>query len=404
MKNNAVCPGLVILALASAALALSTVYEKPRTFKASDLLKPSQIEGPHFKVAEVVPTDGYLYVFSVTTDYGPLEAEGKSLLLMRLNEVRALAELDEVSKSRVFLEAAGNSVLNVGKGAVEAVKDPVATVKGLGGGLKRFGTNLGRKAKQASGSAVSGGEKGGDIGGVANSVLGINAAARKWAQKVGVDPYTTNPILKKALSDIGQIDAAGTIAAKVAVPIPSAVTATATVGNLVWAKDPDALLKENEKKMRALGVTNDVIKKLYQSKGFTLTLHTRLAAALSEVKAKGSADYVGAAAEAVTEREALFFVESAEMLKRFHEKYPVVELLTDSRALVAKTGAGRAAVLLPVDWIQWTEAYEKALREGGERARKEIEAAKLEMQLAGRMSETAKKETEGLGWEVVELF
>jgi len=404
MKNNAVCPGLVILALASAALALSTVYEKPRTFRASEVLTPSQIEGPHFKVAEAVPTDGYLYVFSVTTDYGPLEAEGKSLLLVRLNEVRALAELDEVSKSQVFLEAAGNSVLNVGKGAVEAVKDPVATVKGLGGGLKRFGTNLGRKAKQATESAASGGEKGGDIGGVANSVLGINAAARKWAQKVGVDPYTTNPILKKALSDIGQIDAAGTIAAKVAVPIPTAVTATATVGNLVWAKDPDALLKENEEKMRALGVIDDVIRKLYQSKGFTLTLHTRLAGALSEVKAKGSADYVAAAAEAVTEREALFFVESAEMLGRFHQRSPVAELLTDSRALVAGTGDGRAAVLLPVDWIQWTKAYEKAVQEGSARAKKELGAAKLEMQLTGRMSETAKKESESLGWEVVELF
>ena len=63
---------------------------------------------------------------------------------------------------------------------------------------------------------------------MAYSMLGVNKAARKWAQKVGVDPYTTNPILKKALTDIGQIDAAGGIAAKVVVPIPMVVSGTAT--------------------------------------------------------------------------------------------------------------------------------------------------------------------------------
>ena len=65
---------------------------------------------------------------------------------------------------------------------------------------------------------------------VANSALGVNGAARKWAQKFGVDPYTTNPILKKALVDIGRIDTAGGIAAKIAVPVPMVVSGTANVG------------------------------------------------------------------------------------------------------------------------------------------------------------------------------
>ena len=106
-----------------------------------------------------------------------------------------------------------------------AVKDPGATAQGVGGGLKRFGTNLGRKAKRAgdqtvdaarkdeSGATGEGGkptsEEVAEAGtGVAYSVLGVNSAARKWAQKVGADPYTTNPILKKALTDLGKIDKA----------------------------------------------------------------------------------------------------------------------------------------------------------------------------------------------------
>ena len=218
-------------------------------------------------------------------------------------------------------------------------------------GRKRFGTNLGRKAERGADQAKdgvkssdeakeNGTDKSSAAGGVANSVLGVSGAARKWAQKVGADPYTTNPVLKKALSEIGKIDSAGSIAAKVVVPIPPILSTTASVGNLVWSKDPEALLKQNEAQFGALGVSGDVIKQLYLSKGFTLTLHTRLAQALSAVKAKGSADYVATAAEAKTEREALFFTESAEMLQRLHATAPVTALLTDSRALV------------PVDWVQ----------------------------------------------------
>ena len=239
------------------------------------------------------------------------------MLLMRLHEVGAIAQLDEVSKSEVFLKAAGTSVLNVGKGVASVVKDPEATAKGMGEGVKRFGTNLGRKAKRTTDKAVDSAtsdkkdesgksttDKAAETGvSVANSVLGVNAAARKWAQKVGADPYTSNPILKKALVDLGQIDAAGGMAAKIVVPIPPIVSGTATAGKLVWAKDPEALLKGNEQKLRDMGVGADVIKQLYLSKGFTLTLHTALAGSLREVNVPGCADYVATAAEADAERE-----------------------------------------------------------------------------------------------------
>ncbi len=406
------------LTVAAAALAVAAAYEGPRTFQASELLKPAQIKGPHHTVAASVKTEGYLHVFDITSDYGPLEAEGEAMLVMRLHEVGALAELDKVSKSEVFLKAAGTSVLNVGKGFAAAVKDPGATAKGVGGGVKRFGTNLGRKAKRttdkavdsvagdddkAEGDSKSTTAKAADAGtGMAYSVLGVSSASRRWAQKIGVDPYTTNPILKKALTDIGQIDAAGGIAAKVVVPVPMVVSTTASVGNLVWSKDPEELLKLNEQTFKELGVGGDTMKQLQLSKGFTVSLHTRLATSLGAVRVPGCGDYVATAAEADTEREALFFVESAAMLARFHQKSPVVAVLPDSRALVAKTKDGRAVVMLPVDWVRWTEAYDKASSEVETRAKAELGATKLELQMTGSMSAVAKKEMAGRGWTVVE--
>ena len=180
------------------------------------------------------------------------------------------------------------------------------------------------------------------------------------------------------------------------------VGTTADVGNLVWSKDPEEVLKVNEQKFRELGVSGDTIRQMYLSKGFTLTMHTLFAGALHAVKVPGCGDYVATAAEAQTEREAVFFVESALMLRRFHEKTKVAAVLTDSRALVEKTPDGRAVVMLPVDWVRWTEAFEKALGEIEKRAKEELGAGKLELRMTGTMSAVAKKEMAARGWTVTE--
>ena len=415
-------PSRLMLAALAAAAGAATTYEGPRTFRATDLLPPHQVKGDRFEVATEVPLDGYFHVFSLTTDYGPLEAEGRRMLLLRLQELDAIARLDEMSKTEVFLKAAGTSVLEVGRGVVSAVQDPKATVRGVGGGLKRFGTNLGRKARRTGDEIVHAVRTAGDAGteeedgpeksakektseaagGIARSYFGVNAGARRWARKIGVDPYTTNSVLKKALQDVGTADAAGGIAAKIVLPIPPLLTTTATVGNLVWGKDPEELLKHNEQQLKELGAGTDVIKALYLSAGFTLSSQTRLVSALHAVGARGSARYVEAAAEARTESEALFFTESAEMLQRFHARSPALDLLGDSRTMVARTTGDRAVVLLPVDYVSWTREFEDALTEAGARARAELEASAVELHLTGRLSEIARREIRARGWTVVE--
>jgi hypothetical protein len=409
---------LALVACAVSAFAVAAGYEGSRTFQASEILKPAQLKGPHFAVDAAVPTEGYLHVFTLKTDFGDLDAEGRSMLLKREHETKALAQLDEVSKSEVFLKAAGTSVLNVGKGVASAVKDPGATAKGVGSGVKRFGSNLGRKASRTADKAVESAkkddapaeassksttEKAAEAGtGVAYSVLGVNGGARKWAQKVGVDPYTSNPVLKKALQDLGKIDAAGGLAAKIVVPIPMVVSGTASVGNLVWGKDPEALLKINEASLQKAGASADTVKQLYLSKGFTLSQLTRFAQALGAVAVKGCGDYAAAAAEADTEREAMFFTESAEMLARLHQKAGVTAVLEDSRAMVAKTKAGTAIVLLPVDWIRWTEPFDKASADVAQRAKAELGATKLELHTTGRVSDTARKELTARGFVITD--
>jgi hypothetical protein len=79
----------------------------------------------------------------------------------------------------------------------------------------------------------------------------------------------------------------------------------------------------------------------------------------------------------------------------------VTEVLTDSRAMVALSG-GRATALLPLDYLAWTEPVAKAATEIAERARTQLGAKGLQMQLTGQASERARKELQTLGWALQE--
>jgi hypothetical protein len=393
-----------------ALLAGAAHFEPPATFQASKILSAAFVKGPHHTVAETVTAEGDYQQFHLTSDYGDLDAEGRTVLRTRVGEIDALARLDEVSKTDVFVKSAGGAVLNIGKSFVAAVKDPEGTVKGIGSGLKRFGVNLGRKGKRAVQSVTadkrdddekSTAAKAGDAaGGAALSILGVNGASRRWAQKLGVDPYTTNRVLHEALVSIGKIDAAGSIAVRIAVPIPMIVSTTSTVGGLVWGKDPEEVRKINEQRLAELGVSKDGAGRFFKNPAFTLTSQTRFIAALFAVKGKGSADYVDAAAESEDDRDALFFVESAEMLTGLNQTRPVSAILEDSRALVAKTGGGRAVALFPFDYVRWTERLDQSSREIASRARHELGATSLEAHVSGTATRAANAGLTAAGFKV----
>jgi hypothetical protein len=396
---------------AAAFAAAGPGFESATVFQASQILPAAIVKGPHHTVAEEVKADGFYQEFHIVSDFGEIDAEGRTVLKTRVAEIAALARLDEVSKTEVFARAAGGAVLNVGKGLVAAVRDPTATARGIGGGLKRFGVNLGRKARRTADSVTKDDKKpeGPDTpahekaldtaGGAANSILGVNGAARRWAQKLEVDPYTSNPVLHQALVDVGKIDAAGSIVTKIVLPIPTVVSTTATVGGLVWGADPEEVRKVNEARLAELGVSKRDASRFLVNGNYTLTSQTRFIAALHAVKADGCDDYVEAASEAEDEREALFFVESAEMLAGLHKSEPVKEVLEDSRAMIARTGT-RAVSLLPFDWLRWTERLQEASAETASRARRELDATTLEVRISGAATPAAREGLRAAGWVV----
>jgi hypothetical protein len=173
------------------------------------------------------------------------------------------------------------------------------------------------------------------------------------------------------------------------------------VGGLVWGADPQEVRKKTEAWLAEIGVAKDVASRFFINGNYTVTSQVRFISALQAVKADGCADYVDTASEAKSEREALFFVESAEMLAGLHKTEPVTAILKDSRAMVAKTGTG-AIALLPFDWVRWTENLSKAATEIAGRAKQELHATALEARIAGKATVSTKTGLKAIGWTVKE--
>jgi hypothetical protein len=91
--------------------------------------------------------------YTVDSAFGEFEAYGEPLLAIRLREIGALAELDELSKTKVFADALAKGAL----AQVETVKTfaekPVETVKGVPGGVKRMFKRTKRTVKKGAESA-----------------------------------------------------------------------------------------------------------------------------------------------------------------------------------------------------------------------------------------------------------
>ncbi len=397
------------LVLASALLSAQSVEnEAAPVVGASSVLTATQLRGAHHTVAEAVATPGFFHEFTVSSDFGTFTALGRLELDRVIREINGLHELSQVSRSDIFIEAAGQSLISVGKGAANAVTRPVDTAKGIGSGLKRMGTNIGRRTKRAVDEArdedpeLSEAEKaarGNTATNVAYGVFGVSSAVRKWSQKVGVDPYTTNLTLKSALESIAKVDAAGSLTTKFVVPLPPLVGEAAVVGNLVWTTDPETLRKMNEERARALGVGPDAAKTFFLNNRLTLTMQTRVLAALHAVKPGNAADYIATITTAASEREAMFFIHSVEMLLELHAKTPVKAILTDSRALVAVTAAGEGVMLLPVDWLRETTSAVATMTEAAARTKTELGATSLRLETTATITPRAKAAFDRAGWQ-----
>ena len=186
--------------------------------KASDILSGDLLKGEHHRVADRVRSDGYLNYYMIDSDYGEFAAVSTAMLITRIGEIYALAEIDDLSQTEVFLKAAADAGVGQLKTLKQFATNPVDTVVGIPSGIGRMFKRYKRQAGDAvdaAGEFVADDDEGSEEGeagdedstsekamGLTESFFGVSGAERAWSQKLGTDPYSSNEVLRAAIKEV----------------------------------------------------------------------------------------------------------------------------------------------------------------------------------------------------------
>ena len=386
-------------------------FETEPVLKAKDLVAPELLKGPHFTVDDRVPVKGFLAYFTIRSDYGTFEAHGIHMFQIRVKEVYALAQLDDMSKTKEFGEAAGRAIARPVTSTVHMLVNPVETVEGFPGGVTRLWDRIKlgseKVAEAATAPGASGGQKVADVservGGITVTALGYEKERRDLAKGLGVDPYTTNPILSKKLSDMAWVAFSGRFgiqtAMSVLVPYSMAMSAVTITNTTVYDTPQGDLINKAQAIFAETSASEAQVQALMKNKQYSLSVLTALAQGLQRLQGvNGLASIVDFAAAAKTQDETRFVAGSVNILARYHESVAPITVTMAPGPIIARTTNGTLVVPAAVDYVAWTE------RIGRMAQRDDLKTPDRTSWLSGQMSTRARKEFTARGWEVDESF
>lgn len=388
-----------------------STFETEPVLKASDLVAPEVLKGPHYSVDERVPVRGFLARFTIRSEYGRFDAHGIHMLQIRVREVHALAQLDDMSKTKEFAQAAAKAIARPVTSTVNMVMNPVKTVEGLPDGVGRLFDRIKLGTEKVVEAATAPGQSGGEqaemvakrVGGITVTALGYEKERRDLAKGLGVDPYTTNPVLAKKLDDMAWVAFSGRFgiqaAMSVFVPYSMAMSVVTITNTSVYDTPAGDLMNKAQSIFAGTGASDAQVKALMNNRQYSLSVLTALATGMQRLQGvNGVPSLVDFAALAKTEDEARFVAAAVNMLARNHETVEPLAMVTAPGPILGRTVSGAMVLPAPVDYVAWTERTARATQ------REDFQAPRRIAWLSGQLSPRARKELSARGWTVQESF
>jgi len=380
-------------------------FEEAPIRKAGDILPEEMVSGPTFRVLDNVGSFDSLNLFTVESEFGEIEIYGEPMLRIRLREMKALETLRATTTAKAAGQAAGRTATKSFKSLGAAIAHPVRTAKGVPKGVSRLFKSVGRdvnevvddtqKLQQDSSVAEATASKYG------KKLVGIDKAERRWAKKVGVDPYSTNEALGAELRRVAEVDAAASIGTKLIAPsLPELAKVLADVSETVYDHDWRELFDLNWAALAEMGATPEQSQQFFDNEPLTPSLDTLIVSSLEEMD--GVADrplVIEQAALLESESEAVFFAESVMLASWFHtDQTPLERMVFATLIPVGMTADGRLIAFTAADDAYWTRTAATAAVEFHETYQDMSE--QREVWIAGHTSTRFRQAVEGLGWTV----
>jgi len=378
--------------LAISSYAFAAEVERPASFD------PNKIPGiraaaANYTIANPVRSDGFLRVYTVRSSYGDFQVVSDTMMQMRIRELAAVAELDNLSQSEAFNNALAQAGLAPVKFAGELIVNPVQaignTLAGIGNQMSQIGSginNAGKSQDQAFGG------------------FGADQKRRELAARLGVDPYTDYEPLQLRLQKISQAAAAGGLVVSGAMmAIPGAVglvisnTATSSrVADAMRDQTAAQLMDLNRQKMMAMGLDRASADTLLANRNYTPLDMTSMVASLEIVPATGRDDFLRRATSVNRRDAAVFNRRYAEMVADFHVKTGAVTSYVSVCEFPFNQTRNGLIAIWPVDALSWTENTRKAMTNTASEIKRRG-LGRTELRISGQATPRAKQGLSELG-------
>jgi hypothetical protein len=352
------CPTLLRPLLAAAALALAPAAwaEAEPVLDAAQLVDPSLLSGPGWRVDPRVPVSGYQARFRIHTDWGELEADSVDLLALRVAEMPALEALHRASVSQVLVESTADR-LGEPVAAVDAIVDaPGRAATGLPRGVANYFSLRWEKLRQrsqkladrshrlvmvdgspydnpsgpmgAAGLEREGPERswwqrrGRELGKLAKQEVGYPAARTALAQRLAVDPYTRHPLIVPRLDALAWAEtsgrfATGEVLGLVTGPAGEMLAGAVQVNQLVLTEPPEKVKVRNHDLMTGYCLDERLVRAFINDGAYTPSLQTELTDIyVALAPASGCEALLETALMAEDEAQARFIVNSLKLMVR----------------------------------------------------------------------------------------
>ena len=402
------CLALVLVAMvifrSVVAAAAQQGYESPPVLSASKILPSELVAGPRHKVQEQVRNDGYLNIYTIGSKFGQFTAVSTATLRKRVQEISALAAMEQIEKSNEYATAIKEAGLGTLTGMKNLITSPVQTVKGAGSGLGA--------AFRRAGDAMSGAKRSEAEDSRIKDLIGFSKTKRENAYRLGVDVYTDNKAVQDRLDEISWAGYAGGLtwsAAMAAVPggagIAISVSGWNKLLNEIFRDTPPADLRRmNHEKLVKMGVPSEVADLFINNSIYSPRHQTALVNALDQMTGvTNRGTFVNFAALSENANVAFFRQRQAEMYMGYHKKVGPIESFVPIGGLAAaRTSSGTLVFNAPLDHLVWTEAMARYITGANQKVSGLSGVTQKQLWVAGTLSPRARQELERLGWEVQE--
>lgn len=392
--------GTAFAAFALATSLLHAAEPSPEMTAASIL--GTDVKGANWTVAPTVRGDGFVRLYAVETPYGEFQVNGHRRMSERLQELRALKILEEMSETEVFADAVARAGLAPIQFGRDLVLDPVETTGNLISGIGNMFDRAVDEVENAGASRDN----------FVESIVGIKKAMRELAFELKVDPYSDFTPLRDGLEDMARVMAAGDISVSAAVSVipggagiaVSATSRASTLANPIRDKSSAEIAALVTTKLKALAVSKSVIESFVENRNYSPGDQFAIVEALETLKASNSAAFLLRAAQADSADVAKFQRYRAELLAKQTQRLgTLTEFYVVAEFALNRSADGGLVAAFPFDGMAWTETVSKSFTELSREIATRGETKPPLFATTGKLSPIAEAEMKKRGWKILTL-